>query len=94
MLCAIIPGDHTTVLVNQDITEMERIVNQVRLKGYLKGTFKKKRHMSIVLTDMKIVHGDVPCNKVDAVKMIWLLDAAFHAVFDTKTFRFSLDMVN
>ena len=43
MLCAIIPGDHTTVRVNRDITEMEGIVNQVRLNGHLKGTLKKNK---------------------------------------------------
>ena len=40
--------------------------------------------MTIVLADIKIVHGDVPGNKVDAEITIWLLDAAFHAVLDTK----------
>ena len=48
MLCAIIPGDHTTVRVSRDITEMEGTVNQVRLNGHLiiKGMFKEiKSHV-------------------------------------------------
>ena len=43
MLCAVIPGDHTNVRVKRDITEMEEIVNQVRLNGQLKGMFKKHK---------------------------------------------------
>ena len=37
--------------------------------------------MSIVHTDMKIVHGDTPCNKVDAVMIFWLFKVKMRLTF-------------
>ena len=37
--------------------------------------------MSIVPTDMKIVHGNVPCNKVDAVIIVWIFKVKMSLIF-------------
>ena len=42
---------------------------------------------------MKIVHGDMPCNKVDAVIIIWIFKVKMSLTFK-KPFNFNFSRVN